>query len=112
MFLMVSHQKSGSGRTGLSPTIALATEAELPILLGCQLGTVARNHATGNKRNPGACKRALQTVMWTDAPVACAFFTKTDHAAIGRSWAQSPRDTYLSWIFVPSGGRGRASRPE
>ena len=52
-------------------------EAELRILLGgCQLGTVARNHANGNKRNPVACKHALQTVMWTDAPATRAFSSK------------------------------------
>ena len=96
----------------MSPTIALATEAELPILFGCQPGTVARNHATGNNRNPGACKHALQTVMWTDALVACAFSSKPAIPRLGGVGLTTPESFALVENFVPSGGRGHASRLE
>ena len=92
--------------------IALATEAEMPILFGCQTGTVARNHATGNKRNPGACKHALQTVMWTDALVACAFSSKPAIPRLGGAGLTTPESLALVENFVPSGGRGHASRLE
>ena len=66
-------------------------------LLGCQLGTVGRNHATGNKRNPGACKHALKTVMWTDA-----------NPRLGGAGLKLA----LVEKRVPSAGSGHASRPE
>jgi hypothetical protein len=79
----------------LSPTIALATEAELPILLNSQIGTVGRNHATGNKRNLGACKHALQTVMWTDTAVACAFSSKPAIPRLGGVGLKAPESFAL-----------------
>ena len=96
----------------LSRTIALATEPELPILLGCQLGPVARNSATGNERNLGACKHALQTVMWTDALVARAFSSKPATPRLGGVGLTTPESFALVENFVPSGGRGHASRLE
>ena len=48
------------------PTIPTAMGANWPSLLGCQLGTV---DAVGEMHKPDACKRAMQTVTWTDARV-------------------------------------------
>ena len=96
----------------MSSATALATEAELQILFGCQPGTVARNHATGNNRNPGASKHALQTVIWTDALVARAFSSKPAIPRLGGVGLTTPESLALVENFVPSGGRGHASRLE
>ena len=93
----------------LSPTIALATEAELPILLSSQIGTVGRNHAIGNKREPGARKTCLANGDVGRCARSVRLFSsqpavpQLDGAGLKLALVEK---------CAPSGGRGHASRPE
>ena len=62
--------------------------------------------------NPGACKHALQTVMWTDALVARAFSSKPAIPRLGGAGLTTPESLALVENSVPSGRRGHASRLE
>ena len=96
----------------LSPTIALATEAELPILLGCQLETVARNRATGNTRNLGARNTCLANRDVDRCTRSMRIFVNPASPRLGGVGLTTPESLVLVENCVPSGGRGRASRLE
>jgi len=90
-----------------SPTLPTAMGARWQSWLGCQLGTV---DAIGEMHKLDACKRAMQTVTWTDARVRLDI----PHIPLklGGAGLTTPESLALVENFVPFGGRGHASRLE
>ena len=77
--------------------------ARWPSLLGCQLGTV---DAVGEMHKLDACKRAMQTVTWTDARVRLDIPhipLKLGGAGLNAQWAKG-----VLWVEV--GGAGLSTQ--